>query len=103
MIIKNQISVDTISIVTGILKPFVQGLTPTTLIKALEEFGEENASVNHAADKRTLTLKEACQALSFTRSSILRFIAQGKLKRVPNVSAVRIPVESINSFLNGSK
>jgi len=47
----------------------------------------------------TLTIEEVMCALQLSRSSILRLLAKGSLRRVPRIRAVRITRRSLDEYL----
>ena len=99
MKIRNSIKKEIIAAAVGMLSPFVEDLTPTKLIAALEAFEGDNAkSAEHL--EKPLTVAEACKLLSISKPTIYKMFRDGTLKKVKVRNSTRIPAAEIKRLLN---
>ena len=82
----------------GVLAPYVPGLSPTILVRALLEYvpdGRASGPVRPALSKC-----QAAERLNLSLSSINRRIADGTLPSVKIGGSVRIPSEAVEQLLS---
>ncbi|MDD5598319.1 MAG: helix-turn-helix domain-containing protein [Victivallaceae bacterium] len=99
MKIKSKITPEIIAAVTSLLAPFVEDLTPTKLIAALEAFEDIDSRSAERLEK-PFTIAEACKLLQVSKPTIYRMFADGTIKKVRIRNSIRIPASAIHSILN---
>lgn len=98
MKIKDSIKKEIIAAAVGMLSPFVENLTPTSLIAALTEYAEDKP-VGHNQVRRPHTIKDVMETLQLSKPSVFKLINQGKLKRIKLGSTTRITPESLDQLI----
>ena len=102
MKIKNSIPATVIGAASSMLNAWCEELTPTTLVKAIENYqaGTAQAAVDGA--EKMLTRKQAAMILQTSLPTIYRLYKQGQLRFVHfGRRNVRIPSEDISAILAG--
>ena len=87
------------------LSPYIQGLSPGALQKALETYNP-NAKTSEKDERplKPLTRKEAAEALGVSIQSVDRFVAAGRLTRVKySARAIRISADSVYNLMKGGE
>ena len=99
MKIKSSIPSTVIGAASTMLNAWCEELTPTTLVKAIENYQTEDQAANESANKM-LTRKQAAKILQTSMPTIYRLNKEGQLRFVHfGRRNVRIPLEDINNLL----
>lgn len=108
MKIKNGISPAILVAATSMLQQYIPDLTPTNLVAALKAFettpDETSKRVTRQSVEKPYTCKEVCELLGVTRSTVGRYLKEGRLRGVrlsPRVT--RIDPESVRAALSGAE
>ena len=84
------------------LSPYISGLNPGALMRALESYTPNATSDKDARPKKPLTRKEAAKELGISIQSVDRYLATGRLTRVQySPRAIRISAESVYNLMKG--
>ena len=98
MKIKSSIPAAIITAASTMLNPWCEELTPTTLVKAIENY--QAGAATDGADK-TLTRKQAAAILQTSLPTIYRLNKEGQLRFVHfGKRNVRIPYDDVSAILN---
>lgn len=107
MKIKNGISPAILVAATSMLQQYIPDLTPTNLVAALKAFetaADETAKrMTRQSVEKPYTCNEVCELLGVTRSTVGRYLKEGRLRGVrlsPRVT--RIDPESVRAALAGA-
>lgn len=106
MKIKNGISPAILVAATSMLQQYIPDLTPTKLVAALKAFetADETAKrMTRQSVEKPYTCNEVCELLGVTRSTVGRYLKEGRLRGVrlsPRVT--RIDPESVRAALSGA-
>lgn len=104
MKIKNGISPAILVAATSMLQQYIPDLTPTNLVAALKAFktADETAKrMTRQSVEKPYTCNEVCELLGVTRSTVGRYLKEGRLRGVrlsPRVT--RIDPESVRAALS---
>jgi len=85
------------------LSPYISGLSPGALIRALESYNPgATPEKNAPPPKKPMTRKEAAKELGVSVQSVDRYLATGRLTRVQySPRAIRISAESVYNLMKG--
>jgi len=101
----NKITFEILNAATAVLSPYVLDLSPEMLLKALETYNEEKEELpaNHSqCPEKPFKREEAAEMLGLSISTIDRYLAQGKLKRIRYSShEVRVTPKSVYKLMEG--
>lgn len=106
MKIKNGISPAILVAATSMLQQYIPDLTPTNLVAALKAFktADETAKrMTRQSVEKPYTCNEVCELLGVTRSTVGKYLKEGRLRWVrlsPRVT--RIDPESVRAALAGA-
>jgi|GEM_PF-1721547 len=101
MKINSQISPAIIAAAATLLGPYVQNLTPGTLVEALKAFNGNAACPQSSRD--TLTISDTAKLLRVSEMTIHRMLKSGQLPRIQFAGrTVRIPASAIDVLLAGN-
>ena len=86
-----------------LLIPYFPGLTPATLVDALETY--TNASLERCArPQKPYTRKEAADLLHLSLPTLDRYLASGRLARIRlSAHATRVSAESVHNLMKGDE
>lgn len=105
MKIKNGISPAILVAATSMLQQYIPDLTPTNLVAALKAFetapDETAKRMTRQSVEKPYTCNEVCELLGVTRSTVGRYLKEGRLRGVrlsPRVT--RIDPESVRAALS---
>ena len=103
MKIKQEISAEILNAATAVLSPYILDLTATVLLQALESYNADKEAIpakHSQCPEKPFTREAAAEMLGLSLSSIDRYMAQGKLKRIRYSShEVRIKPESVYALM----
>ena len=99
-----EITTEPLNAATAVLSPFVQGLSATNLLKAIESYNEEDKELDSSKQplppQKPYTRKGAAEALGVSVPTIDRYMADGRLTRVRySARAIRISAESVHKLM----
>ena len=107
MKIKNGISPAILVAATSMLQQYIPDLTPTNLVAALKAFktapDETAKRMTRQSVEKPYTCNEVCELLGVSRSTVGRYLKEGRLRWVrlsPRVT--RIDPESVRAALSGA-
>lgn len=107
MKIKNGISPAILVAATSMLQQYIPDLTPTKLVAALKAFetapDETAKRMTRQSVEKPYTCNEVCELLGVSRSTVGRYLKEGRLRWVrlsPRVT--RIDPESVRAALAGA-
>lgn len=101
MKIHNTINKQIIAAATGMLSPFVEGLTPTRLVAALENYDDSGNAIENTRPAKPYTVAAVCELLEISKPTVYKLINQGKLKRIKLSTSTRITALSVERLLQG--
>ena len=83
------------------LTPYVSGLTPALLQRALETINAPNPTTEKESHpEKPFTRKEAAKALGVSVPTVDRYMSSGRLTRVRySARAIRISAESVHNLM----
>ena len=101
----NHIPFEILNAVVTMLSPYIQDLSPTALLKALESYNEDNEAVatkQYQRPQKPYTRQEAAELLGVAMPTIDRYMANGTLKRIRySAHSVRITPASVHNLMEG--
>lgn len=82
------------------LSAYIDGLTPTGLVAALQAFdpGEAERIERNAAPPRMLPLEEAAQSLALSTCTVRRMVKSGKLAGQKVGGQWRVPLSAVKAL-----
>ena len=101
MKIKNTINPQIIAAAVGVLRPFVNGLTASSLVAALENYDDSGNSTENTRPAKPYTIPELMALLNVSKPTIYKLINNGTLKRIKAATCTRISAESVYRLLEG--
>ena len=99
MLLQRVPSKPTLQAIVVMLDPYVPGITPAQLVRALKEFGEEKPEMETAKKPKLYTVKDVQEILGCCEATVYRHFQSGKLKYVKVGSLTRIREAALNDFL----
>jgi excisionase family DNA binding protein len=102
MKIRNSIKKEIIAAAVGMLSPFVEDLTPTKLVAALEAFDGNKETINPRPEK-PYTIQDVQELLGISRPTVYRLFKKNQFSRLKIGRATRIPAHEVRALLKGSK
>lgn len=97
MNIDNKIPTSTIQATIALLSPYVAEISPTNLIKAIKEYGNNQKS---PLGNKPLTRQEVADYLGVSLVTVNRYLNIGLLQRIKLTrGCVKISVESVQKLL----
>ena len=97
-----KISPAVLAAATGMLQPFVPGLSPQSLVAALKNH-EDNARNDSKQTEKPMTRQDAAALLGVSLNTLNRYMNTGILRRVHvGPRLVRIDPQSVRDLLNGA-
>ncbi|HQL86524.1 MAG: hypothetical protein BWX73_00306 [Lentisphaerae bacterium ADurb.Bin082] len=106
MTLKDNITPSVLQAAVGLLQPYAPDLSPRSLVAALKAYGDAPApTAPPQADgkpQKPLTRREAADLLSCSVGTVVRYMNQGKLRRIVlSPKCVRICPDSVAALLSG--
>ena len=97
MKVNGKINQSIISAATGLLKEFVEELTPTKLIAAIENYSEVPANAEPKSE--LLTIAETMDFLKLSKPTIYRMFEDGTLTKIKVGRSTRISFQEIQTII----
>ena len=92
-----------VSAAASMLAPYIPGLTPATLLEALEELKLGMRSDKDTCPQKPYTRKSAADKLGVSVPTVDRYLAAGRRTRVRySARAIRISAESVHNLMKGA-
>ena len=100
-----KISSEILNAATALLSPYIQDLSATALLNALETYNENKEAATtkqNSRPEKPYTRQEAAELLGVALPTIDRYMANGTLKRIRySAHSVRITQESVHNLMEG--